>query len=204
VREYLTVVRTLLADGNVSFKGEQYRVTAFLDVEGGGTPPVLLAALHEQLCRTAGAHADGVLPWLAPASHVASTIVPNVRTGAQAAGRAAPPVIAEIPVVVSGDRDAVMDAAKRELAMYLHMPFYADLLVQAGVPDAADAATGGWTDAMVDAVVPWGDEDALAAKLQAYVDAGADEVVVSPIGVGPDPAASVARSLEVLGDIARG
>jgi len=67
VREYLTIVRTLLAEHKIDHKGDRFQVQGMLDVEHGGTPPVLLAAMREQMCRLAGSHSDGVLPWLPPA-----------------------------------------------------------------------------------------------------------------------------------------
>lgn len=197
VREYLTIVKALLADGRVAFEGKRYRVHGFLDVAGAGTTPVMLSALHEQMCRVAGELADGVLPWLAPPSYVADAIVPRVREGAARAGREPPPVIASVPCVLSTDRDAVREIVHTDLGIYPRVPFYADMLARAGVPDAGDALAQGWTDAMIDAVVPWGDEHALAKAAQAYLDAGADEVVLSPFG-------EAERTLEVLGDIARG
>ena len=57
---------------------------------------------------------------------------------------------------------------------------------------------------MIDAVVPSGDEDQLAARLAAYIEAGATEVAVSPFGCGPDPEQNLADCWEVLGGIARG
>lgn len=200
IKEYVAVVRSLLETGTVKHKGERYQVKAFLDVEGGGQPPILVSALHEQLCRTAGAVADAALPWLAPPSYIAAEIVPNVRAGAEEAGRVAPPVIAELPCYLSTDADAVHAAARKDLGIYPHVPFYADMLARAGVPDAAEAATTGWTDAMIDAVVPWGDQDTLAARITEYFDAGADEVVLSPFAVEGD---DLDKTLEVLGDIAR-
>jgi F420-dependent oxidoreductase-like protein len=197
VREYLQIVKALLTDGKVSFKGERYKVNGFLDVEGGGSPPVMLAALHEQMCRTAGALADAALPWLAPPSYIAEAVVPNVAKGAADAGREAPPVIASVPCVLSTHRDEVVEIVNRELFVYPRMPFYADTLVRAGVPDAEAAMTDGWTPAMIDAVIPWGGEDQLAEAAQAYLDAGADEIVLSPFGGGD-------TVFRVLGDIANG
>ena len=57
---------------------------------------------------------------------------------------------------------------------------------------------------MIDASVVYGDEDGLAAKVRALLDAGADEVALSPFGVGPDPTASQADCIRVLSDIVRG
>jgi F420-dependent oxidoreductase-like protein len=193
--EYLTILRALLDEGRVSFKGEQYRVNAFLDVEGGGRPPVMLSALHEQMSRLAGRMADGVLPWLAPVSWVADVIIPNVRAGAAEAGREPPPVIAELPCILSTDRDEVREIVHRDLAIYPRAAFYADVLARSGIPGADVCQTEGWSDAMIDAVVPWGDADELAARVQSYLDAGCDEVVLSPFGDE--------KTLEVLGDIAR-
>jgi alkanesulfonate monooxygenase SsuD/methylene tetrahydromethanopterin reductase-like flavin-dependent oxidoreductase (luciferase family) len=167
-----------------------------LDVAGPGRPPVLLSALHEQVSRLAGQLADGVLPWLAPLSWMADVIIPNVRKGAADAGRPAPPVIAELPCVLSTDLDHVREVVHRDLAIYPRVPFYADVLARSGVPGADVCRTEGWSDGMIEAVVPWGDEDTLAARAQAYLDAGCDEVVLSPFG-GHD------KTLEVLGDIAR-
>ncbi len=204
VREYVTIVRALLADGHVKHRGSRYTLTAVLDVEDAGHPPVLLAALREQLCRTAGAVADGVLPWLAPPSWIADVIAPSVRAGADAAGRPAPPIVATIPCYLSSRPSEVHEAARRDLAIYANVATYTEMLTAAGVPDAADAASRGWTDAMIDAVIPSGDEDRLAARLDAYVEAGADEVAVSPFACGPDSERNLEDCWELLGALARG
>ncbi len=204
VREYLTIVRELLQQGSSRFRGELYRVQVQHQVDGGKGVPVLLSALAEQMCRAAGAVADGVLPWLAPASYVAAQIQPAVRAGASAAGRSAPPIVAENACVLSTDAAAVREALRREMGFYLAMPAYRALFERAGVPGAATALETGWTDAMIEAVIPWGNETQLADAVERYFAAGADEVVLSPVGVGSDPAASYERALEVLGELARG
>jgi F420-dependent oxidoreductase-like protein len=211
LREYLTIVRALLADGKVAHEGERYRVQGMLDVaapdpldEGGcATPPVLLAALREQMCRLAGSHADGVLPWLPPLGWFADSVVPNVRAGAAAVGRATPTLFAELPAALARDREAVHAMAAKDLFIYPKMPFYRGMLEAAGVAGAAESPQAGWSDAMIDAAILWGDEDTLARKIRGYLDAGADEVVLSPFGVGDDPAASARDLVRVLADIAK-
>jgi F420-dependent oxidoreductase-like protein len=203
-REYLTVVKSLLGDGSVKLRGEHFSVFGFLDVEDGGSPPVLLGALRPRLCHLAGELADGAIPWLVPPEYLAETIVPALADGARAAGRTLPPpVLASMPCVLSRDRDAVLEAAGRDLGIYLGVPTYVDVFVRAGLlPDPA-AAADGWTPALVDAVLAWGDADALRARLQRWFDAGADELIVSPVGCGDDPAGNVDELLEVLGDFTR-
>ena len=75
-REYLTIVKALLDDGSVKFRGEDFSVFGFLDVEDVGSPPVLLGALRPRLCALAGELADGAIPWLVPSDYLASTVVP--------------------------------------------------------------------------------------------------------------------------------
>lgn len=203
VREYVTVVRELLQRGATRFRGELYRVQAQHQVDGGGGVPVLLSALGDQMCRAAGAVADGVLPWLAPARYVADRIAPAVRAGAEAAKRAAPPIIAENACALSTDRAAVRDAVRQQMGFYLAMPAYRALFERAGVPGAEKALESGWTDAMIDAVIPWGSDAQLADAVQRFFAAGADEVVLSPVGVGADPEKNYERALEVLGELAR-
>ena len=203
VSEWIQIVQALLHVGKVAFRGDRFRVTAFLDVETPAPPPVMLGVLHPQLARVAGAHADGALPWLAPPAWIRDVVVPNVREGADRAERSAPPVIAEIPCYVTDSPAAAREAAKRDLGIYVHMPAYADVLGQVLGTDAATIGADGWTDACTDAIVPYGDRDAIATRVREYFDAGADEVVLSPYGCGPDPERNLDEALEVLGDIAR-
>lgn len=198
VREYLTIVRSLLHEGKVKHRGDRYSVNAFLDVADAPPPPVLLGVLREQSARVAGAHSDGALSWLCPISYLADVIVPNLVVGADRAARATPPLFAEFPCVLTSDRDAVRQIAATELAVYPMMPFYRAVFEASGIA-VADA---GWNDAMIDAAILWGDEDTLAAKIRAVFDAGADEVVLSPFGVGGEPTRSRDTCIRVLADLA--
>jgi F420-dependent oxidoreductase-like protein len=200
LRGYLTVLHDLLHNGSVAHQGERYTVNAFLDVADAPPPPVLLGVLREQMAHLAGSHADGALCWLAPADHLQKVVAPGLAAGAAEAGRDTPPLIAELPCALTTDRDAVHEMAARDLGIYPHVPFYRAMWEAAGVP----LAHRGWSDEMIDASVVYGDEDGLAAALQALLDAGADEIALSPFGVGPDPAASQADCIRVLSDLVRG
>lgn len=206
-REYLDVARALLRTGRVDYQGERFRVQAFLDVEGSGigeagtAPPVLLAVLREQMARVAGGHADGALCWLTPASHLARVVAPAMDRGAHAVGRAErPPLVAELPCALSTDREAVHTMAARDLGLYPQMPYYRNMFEAAGV--ALDGRR--WSDEMLDAAVVWGDAARIGDQVASLFAAGADEVVLSPFGVGDDPAASQAACIDVLSELARG
>lgn len=200
LREYLMILRALLGDGRVAHAGERYQVNAFLDVADAPRPPILLGVLRDQMAQLAGSHSDGALCWLGPASYLDRVVRPNLLAGAAAAGREPPPLIAELPCALTTDADAVREMAARELAIYPHMPFYRTMFQHAGI----DTGERGWTDEMLAASVVSGDEDGLAAKIQALFDAGADEVALSPFGVGDDPVSSRDDCMRVLSDIAKG
>ena len=204
-REYLDILRALLRDGAVAHDGDRYQVQAFLDLEKPGgpegeesvAPPVLLGVLRPQMARLAGGHSDGALCWLAPAPYLHDVVVPALQAGAADAGRAAPPLVAELPCALTSDRDAVRAMAARDLSIYPQMPFYRAMFEAAGVP----VEERQWSDAMLDAAVVWGDEDTLATRIRALFDAGADEVALSPFGVGEDSTASQADCVRVLADL---
>lgn len=194
LREYLTVTRELLRTGSVDHDGERYRAHARLRPGGLGAP-VLVAGLSEQVCRLAGRLADGVITWLAPPEHVASTIVPMVRAGAARAGRRPPRIVVGVPATACDDPAAVRAAVREQMAVYPTLPFYAALFAHAGLGAADELLDGGWTDRAIDAVFPRGDEAALAARVASYRAAGADEVVLAPFGAG---ATSARDTLDAL------
>jgi len=201
-REYFAALRILLANGGGKFEGETIRFDWALDVEALPVP-LWLSSLGEQMCRTAGRCADGLLPWLAPPAYVAGTIVPEVSAGAQREGRPPPPIAMIMPCIHTTQRDEVRAGVHAYLDFYPRFEAYAALLRRAGVPDAEHALERGWTDPMIDAVVPHGDQQALARRFRAYFDAGVEELALLPVAVGADPQASLERSWDVLAEIAR-
>ena len=134
------------------------------------------------------------------APYLHAVVAPNLAAGAAEADRPPPPLVAELPCALTTDRDLVAAMAATDLGIYPHVPFYRAMFEAAGVP----VAPRGWSDEMLDASVLYGDEDGLAAKVQALFDAGAAEVALSPFGVGDDPAGSQADCIRVLSDLAKG
>ena len=103
-----------------------------------------------------------------------------------------------MPCILSKDRDEVRAGVHSYLSIYPRLEAYAALLQRCGVPDADRALADGWTDPMIDAVVPHGDEKALEAAMRAYQAAGVDEMAFLPVGVGADPQRSVVRTWDAL------
>src|SRR5205823_6094595 len=118
---------------------------------------------------------------------------------AKPAGRQAPPLVAHAPFCLSTDAAAVREAARQQLAGYPRLPYYAQMMIDAGLPSAVE---GKWTDDMVDAIVVHGDEQTVSRGLKAYLDAGAGEIIAAPIVIG-DRQAALQRAGEFLGTLAR-
>jgi F420-dependent oxidoreductase-like protein len=198
--EYVEILRQAFAKGHAKLDGETYRVDWQVDVESPEIP-ILVASLGEQMLRLAGRVADGILPWLAPPTYVRDTIVPSLRASAAKAGRAVPKVVMIMPCILSTRREEVRAGVHAYLSIYPRLEAYAALLQRCGVPDADRALEDGWTDAMIDAVVPHGDAAALDAAMRAYAAAGVDEMAFLPVGVGADPQRSVVRTWDALAEL---
>lgn len=203
IAEYVQIVKSLASTGAASLQGEQYRVTGAVEIPDERMP-VMISVLSEQMTRAAGRHADGGITWLAPPSYIQSTVAPLIAEGADATGREAPPVICQVPATVADDPDAVRKTVRRLFGIYPMLPFYNAMMQKAGLPGAAEALGSGWTDELIDAVIPYGGEKALALRAEEYLDAGADEVVYAPFPVGGDWKASLAETLDAMTALARG
>ncbi len=180
--------------------GERYQVNGFLDVADAPAPPVLLGVLREQMAQLAGGHADGALCWLGPAEYLRDGGGAEPGRWSEAADREKPPLIAELPCALTTDLDAVREMAASDLAIYPQVPFYRAMFEAAGV--AVRVGTGPTTCSRRPSL--FGDEDGLAKKIDALFDAGADEVALSPFGVGPILSASQQDCIRVLSDIVKG
>jgi len=87
-----------------------------------------------------------------------------------------PLLVPEQAVVLEPDPAAARDVARGHLATYLRLPNYVNNLLRTGFTEE-DVANGG-SDRLVDGIVAWGDEAAIAARIRAHFDAGADHVCV--------------------------
>ncbi|POM25254.1 Pyrimidine monooxygenase RutA [Actinomadura rubteroloni] len=191
LREFLTVLRSLADTGTVDFAGETITARAVRPVPlaGADPAPLLVAALGPHALRVAGELADGTLPFLAGPRTLGEHIVPAITAAAEAAGRPAPRVVAFLPgaVVPAAELDAARATAEEHFAFYDRIPSYQRVVALEGRERAAE-------------LVALGDEDALAAEIRRYFDAGATEVVVSQSDLAGDAARR--RTFALLGELA--
>jgi alkanesulfonate monooxygenase SsuD/methylene tetrahydromethanopterin reductase-like flavin-dependent oxidoreductase (luciferase family) len=192
LREYVAVLRAALQGGPFDFDGKRFRVRG--EVPNPPGVPVLASALGPGAFQLAGEVADGALPFICPLDYLRDQALPALRAGAAQAGRPAPGIYAHCFAAVHRDRGAVHAAAREAIGGMLNAPFYQRMFVQAGF---AEAAAGELSERIVDAVVVHGDEAAVAQRLRAHLDAGMEEVVVSPLVVGGDRDAETERVLRL-------
>jgi F420-dependent oxidoreductase-like protein len=170
LREHLQVLRSIFDTGAVDFHGEQFTASPAWPVKvAGGTPiPLYVAAMGPKALQATGELADGTLPYLAGPRTIAEFIEPTIAKAAADAGRPKPRIIAAVPALVSDDIDAARTFAAEQLSFYETIPSYQKVLAREGIASAAELAA-------------IGSAEAVARQLRRYLDAGATDVVLSPL-----------------------
>jgi probable F420-dependent oxidoreductase len=151
---------------------------------------LVLAALGPRMLELAAERADGAHPYFVPVAHTAFA---RERLGPDAV------LAPEQAVVLESDPGEARRIARHHMATYLNLPNYTNNLRRLGWGDD-DLADGG-SDALVDAIVAWGDEQTVLDRVAAHHDAGADHVAIQALphqGV-PVPTEEWERLAEALG-----
>ncbi len=128
----------------------------------------ILAALGPKMLQLSRERSLGSHPYFVTPEHTASArelLGPDARLAPEQA------------VVLQADPSRAREIARAHMALYLELPNYVNNLMRAGRFSEADFRDGG-SDRLVDAVVAWGDLDAISRRVQAHYDAGADHVSV--------------------------
>jgi probable F420-dependent oxidoreductase len=148
--------------------------TPFLAV-GPATPPQrIVAALAPKMLELAAARTWGSHTYFVPPEHTA-----EARRALGADAMLAP----EQAVVLETDATTARTIARAHMAMYLTLPNYVNNLKRLGYGDA-DVADGG-SDRLVDAIVVWGTPEAIARRVRAHHDAGANHICLQVLDADP-------------------
>ena len=145
------------------------------------------------MLRVAGEHAAGTILWLADERAVAEHVVPRITKAAAEAGRAAPRIVAGVPVALCPKDEvaAARDFANRVLGHSEYCPSYQRLLDQGDAKNEGDMLAAG-------------DESAVVERLQAFRDAGATDLAVRVLALGPDRPSRIEsrrRTLEFMASL---
>jgi probable F420-dependent oxidoreductase len=154
---------------------------AFLDGLDAARAPVpaderCLAALGPKMLDLSAERSLGAIPYFTPVEH---TRFARERMGAGAL------VAPELACVLDTDRTSALAAARNYAKLYLGLRNYTSNLLNFGFTEQ-DIADGG-SDRLIDAIVPSGSAEQIAAVVRQHLDAGADHVCLQPVGMSGIP-----------------
>jgi probable F420-dependent oxidoreductase len=161
--------------GHRPLVGDRYtkpydKLVSYLDgLDEGGVPvdQRVIAALGPKMLglardRTAGSH-----PYLTTPEHTAQArdILGEDKL-----------LVPEQKVVLETDGAKARAIAREKIGFYFGLPNYTNNWLRLGFTEADLADKG--SDRLIDALVVWGDEEAVRERVQQHLDAGADQVAV--------------------------
>ncbi len=134
------------------------------------TPPVrVIAALGPKMLELAAEKTDGAHPYWTTPEHTATA---RDILGADKL------LCVEQKVVLTTDRDAAYAASDQALKMYDSLPNYRNNWKRLGF---SDDEIDQRAPRFIDAVVAWGDAEAIQQRLDEHYDAGASHVCIQPL-----------------------
>ncbi|NRQ35440.1 TIGR03620 family F420-dependent LLM class oxidoreductase [Nonomuraea sp. NN258] len=183
----------------VGTRGHDYsrplaKMRAYLDEMDAALPtlpkadtPRVLAALRPKMLELSRESADGAHTYFVPPEHTA------LAREILGAGRL---LVPEQAFVLESDPARAREIAREHMSYYLGLPNYLNSLRHLGFTDD-DFAAGG-SDRLADAIVAWGDPEAIAARVRAHLDAGADQVALQALTPGAPSLADALSQLRTL------
>jgi probable F420-dependent oxidoreductase len=134
-------------------------------------PKTVLAALGPKMLELSAEMADGAHPYNVPPEHTRQ---------ARAILGADKFLCVEQGAILETNPAQARALGRKFLSLYMGLPNYVNNWRRLGFTEADFA--GGGSDRLIDAVLVWGDEKAIRARIQEHWQAGADHVCVQAIG----------------------
>jgi len=149
---------------------------AFLDGVDGAQTSIprdrrCLAALAPKMLALSAERSLGSIPYFTPVEH----------TSRARAQLGSDPLLApEVAFVLDTDSERARATAREYAKLYLGARNYTNNLLTLGFSE--EDISGGGSDRLIDAVMPHGTADEIAAAVRAHLEAGADHVAVQALG----------------------
>ena len=158
------------------------KMTAYLDVMDDAkyesvapaSTTRVIAALGPKMLQLAAKRADGAHPYNVPPEHTAAA--------RQLLGMG-PLLCPEQAVVLETNPTKAREIARNFLKLYLTLPNYTNNFLRLGFSE--DDCKNGGSDRLVDAIVAWGDLDAIRNRIRDHQSAGADHVCLQALTDNP-------------------
>jgi len=198
MRETIQCLRPILRGERADYDGRYVRSHGFRLRHPLPHTSIGVGAFGPIMTQLAARLADQVVLNLASPQRVAR-VRQEVNHHAEAAGRTSPHLTVWVPVAVQPGEAALRQLAN-QLAVYLAPPGYGEMFCELGFADFVQRARSGVRRSELAAAIPLelaeqlaavGTPEQVAARLRAYLQAGADTVAVIPV-TAEDPAGRAA------------
>jgi probable F420-dependent oxidoreductase len=140
---------------------------------------IVLAALGPKMLELSRDDTKGALPYCVTPEH---TAMAKQILGTE------PWLCVEQKICLTTDVAVARGVASAQMQRYMALPNYRNCWLRLGFSE--EEITGVGSDRFLDAMVAWGDEAAIRARIEAHQRAGADQVVIQPFkpdgSLGPD------------------
>jgi probable F420-dependent oxidoreductase len=146
-------------------------VAPYKAVAPASAPKTVLAALGPKMLELSAELADGAHPY---------NVTPEHTRQARAILGAGKLLCVEQGAILETNPAQARALARQFLSVYLGLPNYVNNWRRLGFTDTDFG--GGGSDRLIDAVLVWGDEKAIRARIDEHWQAGADHVCVQAIG----------------------
>jgi F420-dependent oxidoreductase-like protein len=215
-REYIEIVRQIVArEGRLEYDGQHFKLP-LPDGEGKALKlnfhpvrnriPIFVGAIGRKSVEMAAELCDGWIPIFSSPDAFESTWGEHLEAGLAKGGRQRSEleVSPTVQVAIDGDLEAARAVVKAGLLLYLggmgsrKTNFYVDLTHRFGFGEVADQvqslfldgkredAYAAIPDELVSATSLIGSEKEVAERVERYVSAGVDRLIVSPISPEPE------------------
>jgi probable F420-dependent oxidoreductase len=170
--------------GSARYRNPMRAMSSYLDVldqptDGWPAGRRVLGALGPKMLSVARERSAGTHPYLVSPDH---TLACREELGADHV------VAPHQAVVLEVDRDRARNLARAHVQHHFKWRNYVQNMRRMGFSD--DDLAGGGSDRLVDALVAWGRQEAVARRVREHLDAGADHVAIQVLP-GPDDAERV-------------
>jgi 5,10-methylenetetrahydromethanopterin reductase len=204
MREYVKIVRDLLAGNSLTFDGRTFKVhDTRLEFElTSKYVPIYLAAVNSKMLQLAGEIGDGVILTLGSSCDYVRRALKEVGIGIQRAGRGrGVDAVCLMVTSVSQNSQIAKAISKKVILPYVSHPGRGEMMFGPEYGEQLrlvrealrardnDAALGHITDEMVDLVSLSGGPEECRQKLDEFIDAGITQPVIVPVPGSDFPAA---------------
>jgi len=134
----------------------------------------VLAALGPKMLELAAKRSDG--------AHSYNVTPEHTKIARDTMGKG-PALVVEQAVILESDANRARKIARKFLELYLKLPNYTNNFLRLGFTE--EDCKGEGSDRLIDAIIAWGDINAIRARVDGHFKAGADHVCVQALPADP-------------------